>query len=63
MASLAAIKELHRKVGLMPANTISDMMRKWYNATTKYIAREEKKLECPQNQPLPKREHEASGTE
>lgn len=48
MASLKTIKELHRKVGELPANKVSDTMRRWYNATTKYIQREERKLACQQ---------------
>lgn len=59
MASLATIKELHKKVGLMPANTTSDKILRWYNATTKYIIREEEKISC-KNQTLPK---EACGKE
>ena len=62
MASLATIKELHRKVGIMSAETVSDTMRKWYDATTKYIARKENKLECQSNPPLQKKEPVASGT-
>jgi hypothetical protein len=33
MVSLEAIKELHRKVGELPANKISPLMKRWYAAT------------------------------
>lgn len=44
MASIEKIKELHQKIGQMPTNTTSDAILKWYNATSRYIARKEKEL-------------------
>ena len=46
MASLKSIKKLHKRLGEMDARFISPQLRKWYRATTTYIAREERRLAC-----------------
>jgi hypothetical protein len=62
MASLESIKKLHKNVGESPAHTISDTVKRWFAATTKYIAKMEQELSCSTQQ-HPKKELEASGTE
>ncbi len=58
--TLEGIKKLHAKVGALPANKLTPTMIRWHTATTKYIARKERELGCPQKQETP-RQAEASG--
>lgn len=48
--TLEQIKVLHAKVGALPANKVSPVLLRWYNATTKSIARQERSLACQAKQ-------------
>lgn len=48
--NLQQVKVLHAKVGALPANKVSPVMLRWYNATTKSIARQERSLACQAKQ-------------